>query len=124
MTKSALYIEVLPDNSYNDELLGEDTKKFVYKLVIKSDYLNRYEFKVLAISHGILQYPLEIFLPDEIASDLSKNPDIEKKLAYNAIVENSLVAKNEEEFIEYLGHILKTNNLLQIIKTLHHMSVF
>lgn len=124
MTKNTLYAEVLIDNTYKDEILDTDEKKFYYKLVIRSEYLNHYEFKVLTIKHDLLQYPLEIFLPKEIGEDLSENPDVSDKLTYSGMIDYCLVAKNEQEFIGYLGHILKSKNLMQIIKALYKMSVF
>lgn len=124
MTKRTLYAEVLVDNSYKDEILDNDDKNFYYKLVIKSEYLNKYEFKVLTIKHGLLQYPLEIFLPKDIVEDLKQISEIEDKLTTNIYIETSLEAKNESEFIQYLGYILKSNNLMKIIKALYNMSTF
>lgn len=71
-----------------------------------------------------MQYPLEISLPNEIGEDLSKNPDVSDKLTYSPIVDYCLVANSEQEFIDYLGHILKSKNLMQIIKALYKMSDF
>lgn len=125
MTKKTLYAEVLIDNSYNDEILDDPTdKNFYYKLVIKSDYLNKYQFKVLSIKHNLFQYPLEIFLPSDIAEDLKGIEDIKDKLIYTSFLENSIVAKDESEFIFYLSHILKSKNLMKVIKALYKMSTF
>lgn len=124
MTKNTLYSEVLIDNTYKDEISDTDDKKFYYKLVIRSEFLNHYEFKVLTIKHDLLQYPLEIILPKEIAEDLRETPDVSDKLTYTSLVEYCLVANNEQEFIDYLRHILKSKNLMQIIKALYKMSVF
>lgn len=124
MTKQTLYAEVFVDNSYKDEILSSDDKNFYYKLVLKSEYLNKYEFRVLTIKHNLLQYPLEIIIPTDIAQDLKSVSEVSEKLGYNASFENSLEAKNEDEFIFYLGHILKSKYLIQVIKALYKMSEF
>lgn len=124
MTKQTLYAEVLIDNSYNDEILSSDDKNFYYKLVIKSEYLNKYEFKVLSIKHNLLQYPLEVFIPSDIAEDLKEIQEMKDRLNKSPYLETTLVAKNENEFILYLGHILKSKNLMQVIKALYKMSDF
>ncbi|MFA1739102.1 hypothetical protein [Lysinibacillus fusiformis] len=119
MTKNKLYCEVLEEQSI-DDYYEEDY--FRFKLVIKSEFLRNYEFTVLTIKHKILQYPLNILIPEEIVSDIKKEKDVGQLWNGNGGFEHHLTASDDQEFIKLLRLILSSENLMRIVKTLYQMA--
>lgn len=119
MTNNKLYGEVIERDTILFDFEEDDDDIFIYELVIKSDFIRNYKFEVLSIQNKILQYPLEITVPNEIMVELlTKNTD--KYISEN--FENTFNANNEEEFLSLLGLILGSDNLTKIIKTLYQMT--
>lgn len=98
------YIEALRKSMNND---------FIYRFDIVGKFLENYRFSVLWFSHDITLYPVKVLLDEGIAKELG----IRESLG-----EHSVELRTTEDIDQFLGSVLNSSRLKNIIGSIIRLS--
>lgn len=85
--------------------LGDKDNKFVYQFYLTSEFAPKYKYRIMFMAYGVSLYPLEISLEKSIADEIGS-------------MNTEMVIDTEEEFLELLKSILKTEKVVGVVNNL------
>ena len=83
----------------------ENSLRIMHRFNIATPALGGYTYHLFSITHGISDYPLNLFIDEDVSSELGYN-------------QGKLTIESEEEFLQILSKILKAERTKQIVQTL------
>lgn len=117
LTRDILYAEVkdLQDLELFDTfeyLLDDDANEFngfAYKFLLKSTFMDKYQFEVLRLHHGIDIYPVYIHVDADTKKEIN-------------LTSRYMEVTSEEEFINFLSKVLKSDRIRNVIGAIIKLS--
>lgn len=104
-----IYAEII-DVSYDEYIVGEaEEGEFSYKFVLKSKFMDKYQFEIFTMSHDISIYPVRITLDSSTKQELG-------------ITTRYANAATEDQFIKLLSNILHSKRIKTVISSLIKLS--
>jgi hypothetical protein len=107
LTKGMVYAET-KSMSPTDKIFGGHENDFSYSFYIKGQFLTKYSFKILDISHPITLYPVLVSVDSEVATGLE--------------LESHIEINNETEFSLLLEKVFRSEQLVKIIGSIMKLS--
>jgi hypothetical protein len=106
-------------NLVQAEVLGRnESARFEYTLALVAPSLNRYTYQLLTIRHEIDLYPVQIDVEPTILKELSSSVRTQTDMYDDEVI----VAESEEEFIDILRRIFRSQKASNVIASLMSQS--
>lgn len=110
LTGDIVYAEIIPlELPEQFEISSDFDNDLSFKFVLKSKFMDNYQFEMFKYSHDIIIYPTTILLDRETKEELGLSDKFE-------------VVGSEQEFIDFLSKVFKTERIKRVIGALMKLS--
>ncbi len=109
-TKNLVQAEVMEASGQHNE--------FVYSFFIVAPALSHYRYKLLTIRHDVGLYPVKIDVEERIVQEISPQFQYEQVNPDGELIKTYLEANSEEEFLELLREIFKSEKAIAVVTSL------
>ncbi|AUO12340.1 hypothetical protein [Priestia megaterium] len=111
LTGDTVYAEVkdLETGELYDTFDEDAFEGFAYKFVLKSKFMDRYQFTILSLHHDIVIYPARIKL------------DRDTKEEIGGIAEYKIVY-SEKEFIDFISEVFQSDRIKNVVGAMIKLS--
>ncbi len=102
------------------ELVEED---FKYEIIITSDYLEFYKYRLMFLRNGLSGYPAEIILDKDVSDEINKNVDedyhyfIDSESGFRAAIKSIFLTRRVSEVIQNIIYAVQRTEEYKKVNT-------
>lgn len=97
---------------------SESNKRITHRFYVVAPALGDYSYTLFSVSHGLDMYPLMVVVEVNVFKELSDDVKAKRYTLGFVVSDNAVSINSEDEFIDVLGQILKSNRVRQVINGL------